>query len=69
MKDGETYEVGVSEAAGVRGWMEGTLGELLEMRKAGRKPEVREEVIRYVVEEGARFEVRRPDEDGELDWP
>jgi hypothetical protein len=49
--------------------MQGSLTELLDMQKSGKRAKIRREVARYVVNELPRFEVRRPDRDGSLDWP
>lgn len=69
MQDEVVYQIGFSEEAGVRSWMRGSVETLVEMRRAGLTPEVRSEAVPFVVEESARFEMRRPDADGSLDWP
>jgi hypothetical protein len=69
MQDREVYEVGISEGAGIRVWMQGSVEGLVEMRRIGLTPEARRGVVRFVVVEPTRFEMRRPDRDGSLDWP
>ena len=69
MQNGEVYQVGVSENAGVRSWMQGSVEALVEARRADGRPEVRREVVPFIVVESARFETRRLDTDGSLDWP
>jgi hypothetical protein len=69
MQDGEVYQVGVSEHAGVRSWMRGSAEALVEVKRAGLMPEVRTEVVPFMVVESARFKMRRPDTHESLDWP
>ena len=69
MEDRVAYEVRVSEGAGVRAWMQGSVDGLVEIRRAGLRAEVKREVVPYVVEAAARFEMRRPDSDRSLNWP
>jgi hypothetical protein len=47
----------------------GDLEEILKLRREGGRLDVREEAIGYEVEETTRFEVKRPDRDGSLNWP
>ncbi|KAH7337909.1 hypothetical protein BKA66DRAFT_577433 [Pyrenochaeta sp. MPI-SDFR-AT-0127] len=68
-KDGQIYEIGVSEEAGVRTWIEGGLEDILEMRKSNLIPNVRKQAIGFEVRETKIFEVKRPDLDGSLNWP
>jgi hypothetical protein len=69
MQDGEVYQVGVSEYVGVKSWMQGSVEALVEVRRAGLRSEVRTEKVPFITVESARFEIRRPDTDGSLDWP
>jgi hypothetical protein len=69
LQDGGVYQVDVSEGAAVRRWMQGSVEALVEVRRAGTRPVVRGEEVPFVMVESARFEVRRPDGDGSLDWP
>jgi hypothetical protein len=69
MQDGEVYQVEVSEYAGVRSWIQGSVEATIELRRAGLRPEVRMETVPFITVESARFEIRRPDIDGSLDWP
>jgi len=68
-KDGQMYEIGVIEGAGVDKWMMGTLEEILEARKANSMPDFQTEAIPFVVKETKVFKVKRPDLDGHLNWP
>ena len=68
-KDGEVYRIGVSDGAGVRDWVVGSLAEILELRMLGSTLTVEDEAIEFEVRETRTFEVRRPDQDGSLNWP
>ena len=68
-EDGEVYQIGVSDGAGVREWIVGSLGDILETRKSGSMPTVRNEVIEFEVRETRSFEMKRLDRDGSLNWP
>jgi hypothetical protein len=67
--DGSVYEVGFHEEVGLRLWLQGSVDGLLAVKELGLRPQIRREVIRFVIEENAKFEVRRPDKDGSLNWP
>jgi hypothetical protein len=69
MQGGEAYEVGIKADAGVTSWMRGSVKSLVEVRRAGLRPEVRRELVPFMVVESARFEMKRPDTDGSLNWP
>lgn len=64
--DGEAYEIGVSAEAGLGEWFVGDLDGVLDVVEGGKVPELRKEVIRFEVAQGAGFFVERPDEDGRL---
>ncbi|KAF2122050.1 hypothetical protein BDV96DRAFT_562838 [Lophiotrema nucula] len=76
-EDGETYEVGVSKKAVVGRWMEGSLEDLLAMKrswlfglvKSAQKPEIKGTKIEYTIEKTTKFIFKRPDKDGSLNWP
>jgi hypothetical protein len=68
MQDGEMYQVKVSNGAGVRSWIQGSVEALVEARRAGLRPEMRRQIVPFLMVESARFEMRRPDMDGSLDW-
>jgi hypothetical protein len=69
MQDGEVYQVEVSEYAGMRFWIQGSVEAIIELRMAGLRPDVRTETVPFITVESARFEIRRPDTDGNLNWP
>lgn len=68
-EDGQTYDIGISEEARVNEWIMGTLEGILEMGKSCLKQSVRREVLGFEVRETTSFEVKRPDRDGNLNWP
>jgi hypothetical protein len=68
MQDGQMYQVEVSNGAGVRSWIQGSVEALVEAGRAGLRPEVRRQIVPFLMVESARFEMRRPDTDGSLDW-
>ncbi|KAF2828016.1 hypothetical protein CC86DRAFT_203190 [Ophiobolus disseminans] len=63
--DGDVFEIRVNDKAGVKSWIEGPLEEILARDET---PVLREEVIGFDVKETARFDVKRPDPDGSLNW-
>lgn len=67
--DGEVYEIKVSDEARVKMWIEGDLGDILEFSTEGRPPILLDEEIKFEVKDTTRFEVKRPDRDGSLNWP
>jgi hypothetical protein len=69
LRDGAVYEIKVSDEARVKRWIEGDLGEILGRSTGGWTPVLLEEVVEFQVKETTRFEVRRPDRDGNLNWP
>jgi hypothetical protein len=69
LEDGQSYELGVSQEAVVRRWFQGSVAGVLEMKRLGLKPSIKNDVVRFTVRDTARFAVRRPDKDGSLNWP
>ncbi|KAF1847678.1 uncharacterized protein K460DRAFT_363729 [Cucurbitaria berberidis CBS 394.84] len=67
--DGEVYEISVSKEARIKKWMVGDLGEILDLRRSNLMPIIKDEVIDFELKETSRFEVKRPDRDGSLNWP
>ena len=67
--DGEVYEISVSDEARIGRRMVGDLREILDSRMSNLTPTVKDEVIEFEVKETTRFEVKRPDRDGSLNWP
>jgi hypothetical protein len=68
IQDGEVYQISVGGYRGVISWMRGSVEALVEMRRVGLRPEARTEILPLTTIERARFEIRRPDMDGNLDW-
>jgi hypothetical protein len=66
--DGETFEIKINDGARVKRWIEGTLEEILEWSAEGRAPILVEKAIDFGVKNTARFDVKRPDSDGSLNW-
>ncbi len=69
-EEGGIYEIGLSDQAGIRVWIEGSLEEILAMRTANSIPQERFDfVIDFHVRETTTFEVKGPDLDGSLECP
>ena len=68
-EDGEVYQIGVSDGAGVRDWVVGSLAEILELRMLGSTLTVENEAIEFEVRETESFAMRRPDRGDSLNWP
>lgn len=65
-----TYEIGVDDAVCVQRWLEGTKEELLSkpIDERNENSMIKEAITIHVIQT-SRFQVRRPDTDGSLDWP
>lgn len=70
LNNGTTYEIGVDDAACVQRWLEGTKEELLSkpINERNENSMIKEAITVKVIQT-SRFQVRRPDTDGSLDWP
>jgi hypothetical protein len=66
--DGETFEIQINDGARVKRWIEGTLEEILGWSAEGRTPILVEKAIDFEIKNTARFDVKRPDLDGSLNW-
>jgi hypothetical protein len=60
LQDEQTYKFGVSEEAAIKEWVAGELKELLEEVKNGEVSELRKDIIRFKVVQGAVFIMKRP---------
>jgi hypothetical protein len=69
MQDRQVYQVGVDKNIGVKAWMQGSVESLVETKRSDLRLPINTEVVQFKVVECARFETRRPDTDGSLDWP
>lgn len=63
------YEISVSEEARIKNWFEGELEEILRLRSLNVIPTVNSDLADFEMKETKKFEVKRPDADGSLDWP
>ncbi|KAF1844986.1 uncharacterized protein K460DRAFT_365903 [Cucurbitaria berberidis CBS 394.84] len=68
-EDKARYQIGVSDAAVVKEWIEGSIWEILGWQILRGTPQMKRELIRYTVHDSGLFEIRRPDTDGSLNWP
>lgn len=69
--DGEVFEIGVSDGAGPKEWLVGSLESILKGKEKGVVPKFEKGAggIGMEVRQMARFRIKRPDEDGSLNWP